>query len=185
MDINDLKRTGTIISLEDQPYIVIWSQHSHHGRGQAQIRVRLKNLISGKVIEKTFSPGDKIKEADIERSKANYLYQDEDKVYFMDNSTYEQFFLDKKMISGKEKFLKEGQEVDIILFNGRPINLDLPKKIDLKVVETVPGVRGNSATNIMKPATLETGLKIKVPLFIKEGDIIRVNTETGEYVERV
>jgi len=185
MDINELKNIGVTIELNNEPYIVIWSQHSHRGRRQAQIRVRLKNLISGKVIEKTFNSGEKIKEANIEKIKANYLYQDKEKIYLMNTSNYEQFSFKKDITSGKERFLKEGQEVDVILFNNKPINIDIPKKVELKVIETAPGVRGDSATNIMKPATLETGLKIKVPLFIKEGDIVRVNTETGEYVERV
>lgn len=185
MDINDLKRTGAIIQLENQPYIVLESQHARTAQRRAFVRTKLKNLISGLTMEKTFNAGDKIEEADIDKIKANFLYQDETDVYLMSMTNYEQFSLGKNLLANREKYLREGQELAILLFNQKPINIELPKKVDLKVAEAPPGVRGDSATNIMKQVTLETGLKINAPLFIKEGDIIRINTETGEYVERV
>ncbi|MDD2646787.1 MAG: elongation factor P [Patescibacteria group bacterium] len=185
MDINELKRVGSIIELEGQPYIVLESQHARTAQRRAFVRTKLKNLISGVTMEKTFNAGDQVKEADVERAKANYLYQDDHNVYLMNMTTYEQLGLNKSILAGKEKYLKDGQEVIIVLFNQNPINIELPKKVELKVVDAPPGVRGDSATNIMKQITLETGLKVNAPLFIKENDVLRINTETGEYVERV
>jgi elongation factor P len=185
MDINELKRIGSIIEIEGHPYIILESQHARTAQRRAFVRTKLKNLISGVTMEKTFNAGDQVKEADVERAKANYLYQDDNNVYLMNISNYEQLGLNKSILVGKEKYLKDGQEVIIILFNQNPINIELPKKVELKVTDAPPGVRGDSATNIMKQVTLETGLKVNAPLFIKENDVLRINTETGEYVERV
>jgi elongation factor P len=185
LEINDLKKIGLIILLNNQPHLVLESQHATTAQRRAFVRTKLKNLVTGETIEKTFNAGDKIEEANVEKVKATYLYSDNQNVYFMNLENYEQFGLSKDILMGKEKFLKEGQEVTVYIFNQKPINVELPKKVDLKVIEAPPGIRGDSATNIMKQVTLETGLKINVPLFIKEGDIIRINTETGEYVERV
>lgn len=185
LDINDLKKIGTTIEINGQPYIVLESQHARTAQRQAFIRTKLKNLITGAVQEKTFNAGEKIIEANIDYIKANYLYKDNQKIYLMNMDTYEQFALDKKNLADKDKFLKEGTEVEVILFKNKPINIKLPKKVELKVIEAPPGVRGDSATNIMKTITLETGLKINAPLFIKEGDIVCVNTDTGEYVSRI
>lgn len=185
LDINDLKKIGIVIQLEGQPYIVLDSQHARTAQRRAFVRTKLKNLITGVTIDKTFNAGDKIEEAEIDKTKASFLYQDNTNIYLMNMANYEQFSLAKDLLAGREKYLKEGQEVTVLLFNQRPINIELPKKIELKVIEAPPGVRGDSATNIMKQVTLETGLKINAPLFIKEGDIVRINTETGEYVERV
>lgn len=185
LDINDLKKTGVIINYENQPYQIIKSQHTHVARGGASLRAKLKNLITGQTLERVFTSSDKIISADIERSKANFLYAEGNKYYFMDNRSYEQFFLESKILAGQEKFLKEGLTVDVLLFNQSPVNIELPKKIDLKVSEAPPGIKGDSATTPTKNITLETGLKIIVPIFIKTGDIIKINTETGEYVGRV
>jgi elongation factor P len=184
MDINELKRVGSIIEIDGQPYIVLESQHARTAQRRAFIRTKLRNMISGVTMEKTFNAGDSVKEADVERSKANFLYQDDQNIYLMNMTTYDQVGLNKNIIGGKEKYLKDGQEVTLVLFNQSPINIDLPKKVELKVTDAPPGVRGDSATNIMKLVTVETGLKINAPLFIKEGDLLRINTETGEYVER-
>jgi elongation factor P len=185
LDINDLKKIGLIIQLDGQPYLILESQHARTAQRRAFVRTKLKNLITGITIEKTFNAGDKIEEANVEKVKANYLYADNQNIYLMNMTNYEQFSLAKDLLAGRENYLKEGQEVTVLLFNQKPINLELPKKVELKVIEAPPGVRGDSATNIMKQVTLETGLKINVPLFIKEGDIVRINTDTGEYVERV
>ncbi len=184
LGINDLKKIGTIIKFNNEPYQVIYSQHSHTARGGASLRAKLKNLITGQVLEKTFSSSDKIEEADIEKSKASFLYSEIDKFYFMDSHTYEQFFIDRATLTEQKKFLKEGSEIEVLLFNKNPVNIELPKKIELKVIEAPPGIKGDSATSPSKTATLETGLKLMVPNFIKKGDTIRVNTETGEYVNR-
>lgn len=184
-DINVLKKIGTIIQIEGQPYIVLDSQHARTAQRRAFVRTKLKNLITGVTVDKTFNAGDKIEEADVDKIKASFLYQDNTNIYLMNMVSYEQFSLAKSLLVGREKYLKEGQEVMTLFFNQNPINIELPKKVELKVIESPPGVRGDSATNIMKQVTLETGLKINAPLFIKEGDIVRINTETGEYVERV
>jgi len=185
MNINDLKKIGTVIKLNDEPYIVLSSQHARTAQRKAFIRTKLRNLNSGIVLEKTFQAGDKIEEADLEKRKASYLYQQNDQYFFMDQKNFDQFSLNKNSLAGQEKFLKEGLGVVILFFEGQPINLELPKKIDLKVIQAPPGVKGDSATAATKIITLETGLEINAPLFIKEGDTVRVNTETGEYVERV
>lgn len=185
MDINDLKKTGVVINFNNEPYQVIYSQHSKTARGQAFVRTKLKNLITGQVLEKTFNASDKIRKTDIEKSKANYLYTQEDKFFFMDASSYEQFFLNRSLLSGKEKFLKQGIEVKVLIFNKNPVNIELPKKIELKVIEAPPNIKGDSATTPTKTVILETGIKLNVPIFIKKGDIVRINTETEEYVERV
>ena len=185
MNINDLKKTGTIIEIENIPYKVIFSQHSQTGRGRAFIRTKLKNLITGQLIEKTFNASDKISEADISKSTANFLYNKDERFYFMDATNYQQFFLDKKTLNNKINFLKEGLEVKTIIFKKNPIEIELPKKVVLEVIQAPPSIKGDSATSPSKIVTLETGAKLSVPIFIKKGDKIRINTETGLYVERV
>lgn len=150
------------------------------------MQTKLKNLITGKVLEINFKPGDRVEEADLEKHKTNFLYSDPENYYFMDNETFDQFSLLKNQFSEKAKFLKEGLETEVLYFNNQPVNLELPKKVDYKIVSAPPAVRGDTAHgSATKPVELETGLTINVPLFIKEGDTIRVNTETGLYVERV
>ncbi|MBU4369542.1 elongation factor P [Patescibacteria group bacterium] len=185
MQVNDLKKTGIVIALNNEPYQVIFSQHSKTARGQSFVRTKLKNLATGQVLEKTFNASDKVEEANIEKIKANFLYIEEEKAFFMNNQNYDQFFLPLKPLIDKKKFLREGLEVDILFFNKTPINVDLPKKVDLKVIEAPPSVRGDSATTPTKTVVLETKAKITVPIFVKKDDLIRVNTDTGEYVERV
>ena len=149
------------------------------------IRTKLKNLATGQVLEKTFNASDKVKEANIEKIKANFLYIEDEKVFFMNNQNYDQFFFSLKSLINKKNFLKEGLEVDVLFFNENPINIELPKKVDLKVIEAPPSVKGDSATTPTKTVMLETKIKITVPIFIKKDDLIRINTDTGEYVERV
>ncbi|MBL7141561.1 elongation factor P [Patescibacteria group bacterium] len=185
MDINNLKKTGLVITLSNEPYQIIYSQHSKTARGQAFVKTKLKNLITGQTLEKTFTASDKVQEADVKKSKASFLYSKEDKFFFMNNQSYEQFFLDRRSLAGQEKFLKEGLEVSVLMFNKNPVNIDLPKKVELKVVEAPPNIKGDSATTPTKIITLETGTKINVPIFVKKDDLIRVNTKSGKYVERV
>lgn len=185
MNINDLKQIGTIILINNEPYQVIFSQHARTAQRRAFVRTKLKNLISGQILEKTFNASDRLEAADVEKSRANFLYAEKDDFFFMDNKSYEQFSLNKNSLSGQENFLKEGIEVEVLLFNKRPVSVELPNKVELKVIEAPPSIRGDSATTPTKIAVLETGARISVPIFIKEGDIIRLNTKTGEYVERV
>lgn len=184
MDMNDLKRQGSIIKLEGEPFVVLKSQHARTAQRRAFVRTSLKNLLSGKVIEKTFNASDKVEEADVEKSKANYLYQAGDAYHFMNLETFEEISLNNQAIGDDAKFLKEGLEVTVVYFEGRPVFINLPQKIDYKVVEAPPAIKGDTEGKTMKLVKLENGLEVNAPFFINAGEIIIVNTETGEYVER-
>ncbi len=164
--------------------MVIRADHHKMGRGGAVLKVKLKNLISGSILEKTFQGSDKAEEAETEKKKANFMYKDENEANFMDNETYEQFSLPLDQLGDKIKFLKENTDVDVLYFNEKPMAIEIPIKMAFKVASAPPGVKGNSAGNVTKTAVIETGAEIAVPMFINEGDIIRINTDTGEYVER-
>jgi len=188
--INDLK-IGTKIIYNNEPHVVIFAQHSKLGRGGGIMRTKLRNLISGTIIEKTFAGAEKLEEAELETKKAQYLYNDTINFYFMDSTDFEQFSLSKNQLQEATKFLKEGNEIDIIYlpageagFQDKPINVGLPIKIAFEVTYTEPGFRGNTASTATKPATIETGAQVQVPLFIKTGDKIVIDTRTGQYVER-
>lgn len=183
MDLNDLK-IGTIILWENQPVQVIWSNRMRTAQRKPVMQTKLRNVITGKVYEYSFKFGESIDEADVVREKANFLYADADGTHFMNNETFETVDIQKEVTLEQEKFLKEGMEVSILKFNGKPVSIELPIKVELKVVEAPPDVKGNSAGKITKPVKLETGLMVDVPMFIKEGDTLRVSTVTGEYVER-
>lgn len=182
--MNDLK-LGTVIAFKGAPYAVAYSQHVQMGRGAAVVRTKLKNLITGNVLEETFKGGDKFEEADLARKPVNFLYRDGENFAFMDNESYEQFSLPESHIGDISKFVGEGSDVEVMYFEGKPVSIALPTKVELKVTSAPPGVRGDTAQGkVTKPVTLETGLTLNVPIFVKEGDVLRVNTETGEYVER-
>jgi len=185
LDMNDI-RVGTLVKINDQPYICLWSDFMRTAQRKPVRRTKLKNIISGNILEQTFKHGDKIAEADVERSKASYLYADDQGVHFMDNSSYEQVAVPRDTVGEQIRFMKEGEEYTLINFESKPITVELPKKVELKVIETVDAVRGDTAQGaVMKEAKLETGATIKVPMFVKQGEIIRINTDTGEYAERV
>ncbi len=183
MDMNDI-RVGTLVKMNGQPYICLWSDFMRTAQRKPVRRTKLKNLITGGILEQTFKHGDKIEEADVARSKASYLYSDETGVHFMDNESYEQITLPKDMCEEQLHYMKDGQEYQLVNFEGKPITVELPKKVDLQVVETSDVVRGDTTGNVLKEAKMETGVTIKVPAFIKQGEVIRINTETGEYAER-
>lgn len=184
LNLNEIK-LNRVIQINNEPYLIVKAEHHQMGRGGAVLKTKLKNLSTGSVLEKTFQGNDKAEEANTETRKANFMYKDKDNAYFMDNTTYEQFSLTLEQIGSKDKFLKEDTEVSLLYFNEQPITLNLPTKIELKVVSAPPGVKGNSTGNVTKQVELETGISINAPLFINEGDVIRVNTDTEEYVERV
>lgn len=167
------------------PHQVIFREHSKLGRGGAILRSKIRNLLSGAIVDITFKGNEKLEEAEMARSKAQYTYKDSEGYNFMDSSTFEQFTLNKDQVGTQADFLKEGVEVDVLSWNNKPINIALPFKVDLAVVEAPPAIKGNSAGAVTKAVTLETGAKINAPIFIKAGDIVKVNTQTGEYVERV
>lgn len=183
MDISDIK-LGTIVLFNNEPMQIIWSNRMRTAQRKPVMQTKLRNVITGKVIEYSFKFGEKVEEADITREKANFLYADEQGTHFMNNDTFETVDLQKEITQEQEQFLKEGMEVQILRFNNKPVSIELPIKVDLKVTEAPPGIVGNSGGNVTKPVTLETGLVVQAPMFIKEGETVRVDTRTGEYVER-
>ncbi len=178
-------RTGLCIKVDDEIYTIVWFQHHKPGKGGAVMRTKLKNLKTGSIIERTFKSGEKFEQVDLIRKKKQYMYQAGDNLVFMDMETFEEIHVPKQQIGDAIKFLKEGVEVEGLYLNDNFLGIELPYTVELKVVGTVPGIRGDSVSNVMKPATLETGVEILVPLFINEGDIVKVDTRTGEYIERV
>jgi len=183
LNFNEIK-TGKVIKLNAEPYIIIRTDHHKMGRGGAVLKIKCRNLINGNVLEKTYQGTEKAEEAETETKKANFMYKDKEEAYFMDNTSYEQFNLPIEEIGEAAEFLKDGTDVDVLYFENKPVSISLPIKMEFKVISAPPGVKGNSAGNVNKQVELETGAKINVPMFINEGDVIRVNTETGEYVER-
>ena len=179
----DLKK-NVLITLDGQPYKVIEYSQKVMGRGGSIVNVRVKNLITGALIPKTFKGQEKIEPAEVTTKKVQYLYKDEDKFYFMDPTTFEQYELSKDLVGDSKDFLKDGDEMEIQFYNGSAINLTLPKNLWLEVTYTENAVKGDTSTSVMKDATLETGVVIKVPAFIKTGDVISVDTETYAYRER-
>jgi len=184
LDFSDLKSTGQIIKYNNEPYQIIWSNFMRTAQRKPVIQAKLRNLMTGKVMEYSFKYGEKIEEADVVKRKCQFLYSDDEGANFMNPETFENIMVPKALVEDQVKYLKEGTDTIIMFFEDKPIALDLPVKIDLKVVETAPGVKGDTATGGTKPATLETGYVVNVPLFIKEGDMVRVNTSSGDYVER-
>ena len=178
-------RKGLKIELEGDPMVIVDFQHVKPGKGGAFVRTRLKSLISGRVLEKTFRSGEKVDVPDLEDKNMVYLYSDDSGYHFMDNETYEQMVMTKDHIGTALGYLKENVAIDVLFHNKKPIGVEIPSFMDLKVAETVPGVRGNTVSGATKPAKLETGATVQVPLFINEGDVIKVDTRTGDYIERV
>lgn len=184
LTINDLN-PGTGIVFNNQPHVVVSRDHGSSGRGGGFMRTKLKNLINGAIIENTFKGNDKIVEADLVRSQAQFLYFEGTNAQLMNTTTYDQFMIPKDQIGDGAGFMTEGMPVDVLSYQGQPITVSLPIKVELKVTYTEPGFKGNTASNTLKPATLETGASVQVPLFINADDIIRVDTRTGTYLERV
>ena len=178
-------KTNMKLEIDGEPYLVVGAEHIKPGKGQAFSRIKLKNLKTGAVIEKTYKANDTLKIADFVTRKSQFLYKQDDEYYFMDLENYEQYMIKEESLGDDRFFLKENLEVKVLLYKGSPIGVELPKAVELKVVETEPGVKGDTAAGGTKPAKLETGYVVQVPLFISEGDVIRIDTRTGEYVERV
>lgn len=181
--MNEIK-LGRVLVLEDNPYQVVSTQHIKVARGGAVLKTKLKNLLTGATLEKTFSAADSVEEADLAHRQANFLYQEGDDFFFMDNKDFEQFQFNQEVIGDRAKFLTDGQEVDVLVFNNNPVAVDLPTKIVCEVDSAPDGVKGNSSGSVTKTVTLATGAEVRTPMFVKSGDKIIVNTETGEYVSR-
>jgi len=178
-------RKGLKIIIDGQPYIITDFQFSKPGKGQALYRCKLKNMITGYTMDRTYRSGDKFEPANLEERRMQYLYNDGEGYHFMDTQTYDQITLTEENIGEAKNFLQDNMEVDVLFFNETPISINLPNFVQLKVVKADPGVKGDTATGATKPATLETGYTIQVPLFIEEGDILKIDTRSGQYVERV
>ncbi len=184
LEINSL-RAGVYIVLEGEPFVIMKHDFIKMGRGRGVMRITVKNLKTGQTLEKAFKGQEKIEEADIGRSQANYLYNEGEDYFFMDSSTYDQFFVSGKQLGDKTQYLKENLEVEVLNFNNSPINVEIPKKIELEVKSAPPGIRGDTAQgSVTKKVTLETGQVADVPLFINQGDKVIVNTDSGKYVSK-
>ncbi|HOO38571.1 MAG TPA: elongation factor P [Deltaproteobacteria bacterium] len=178
-------RKGLKIEMSGEPFVIVDFQHVKPGKGGAFVRTKIKSLISGNVLDKTFRSGEKVEKPDLEEKKMSFLYRDESGYCFMDSVTYDQMTLKEDQIGDAIDYLKENIEMDLLFHNGTPIGIDLPMFMELEIVETDPGIRGNTASGGSKPAKLETGITVQVPLFLNEGDIVKVDTRTGDYIERV
>ncbi len=177
-------RPGVTIEIDNQVWQVVEFQHVKPGKGAAFVRAKIKNLQTQAVIERTFNAGEKVPRARVDRKSMQYLYESDGTYVFMDTETYDQIDLSSEQLDTALNFLKENMEIVVLFFNGLIIGVELPNSVDLEVVETDPGIRGDTATGGTKPATLETGYVVKVPLFINTGDVLRIDTRTGDYIER-
>jgi len=177
-------RRGLKIEWEGKPYEILEYQHVKVSKNQPTVRTKLKDLLTGRVLETNFRAGDKFEKPDFQEKEVQYLYKDGDQYVFMDLEEYDQVYVQEKDIGDSAKFLKENLNVYLLYYKGKVIGIELPNVVELKVVETEPGVKGDTVGTATKPAKLETGAVIQVPIFINEGDIIKVDTRTGEYVER-
>ena len=178
-------RNGLKIEIDGEPYVIVEFQHVKPGKGGAFVRTKFKSLKSGNVTDKTFRAGEKVDVPDLQEKTMQYLYgADKDRV-FMDTTSYEQISLNEKQLGDSINYLKENMEIKVLYHKGMPINIEVPMFVELMIARTDPGVRGDTASGGSKPATLETGAVVKVPLYMNEGDVIKVDTRTGTFIERV
>ncbi|MDO4568442.1 MAG: elongation factor P [Clostridia bacterium] len=178
-------RKGVTVEIDGQVWSISDFQHVKPGKGAAFVRTKLKNVMTGAVLERTFNPSDKYPKAHIETKEMQYLYADGELYYFMDTENYEQLALNESQVEDALNFIVENETVTVRFYKGNPFSVAAPNFVELTVTSTEPGVRGDTATNTTKPATLETGYQLNVPLFVNEGDRVRVDTRTGEYMSRV
>lgn len=184
IDVNELRK-GVTFELDGQLFKVLDYSHNKPGRGNATIRTKVRNLRSGVTLEKTFQSGDRVQDVRLDYHTVQYLYRDGDLYYFMDTETFEQPALSAQMLSDAVNFLREGMEVKLTVFNGEPLDVEMPVTVELKVVDAEVGVKGDTATGASKFVTTETGYRVQVPLFVNTDDTIRIDTRTGEYLTRV
>lgn len=181
--MSELKK-GLKIEIDGIPYRITEYQHVKPGKGPAFVRAKIKSFLDGKVIEKTFHAGDKCEEPNLEEKDMQYLYHDGDYYQFMDSATYEQIALSSNQVGDVSKWLKDGLHVSVLFHNGMAISVDVPQVIELKIIETAPNFKGDTSSSGKKPATLETGAVVQIPFHVLEGEVIKVNTESGEYLEK-
>jgi elongation factor P len=184
LESSDLRK-GLKIEIDGEPYVVTQFEFVKPGKGQALYKCRLKNMITGSQFDKTYRSNEKFNEANLEEVEMEYLYAEADSYCFMNNTSYEQVFINRQQVGDAINFLKENTVCEILLFDNRPLGVTLPNFIDLRIVKADPWVRGDTASGDTKPATLETGHVVQVPPFVEEGELIRIDTRSGQYVERV
>jgi elongation factor P len=177
-------RTGATVEIDGHPWVVVEFQHVKPGKGSAFVRSKLKNVVTGSVVEKTFRAGEKLPRAILERREVQYLYGAGDDYTFMDKQTFDQFTLSASQVGDNKRFLLDNTDLFLVYHNERLIGVDMPNSVELKVVRADPGLRGDTASGGSKPVTLETGHIVHVPLFIQEGDVLRIDTRSGLYIER-
>ena len=179
-------RKGLKMIIDNEPYIIVEFQHVKPGKGAAFVKTRIKSLVSGNVLDRTFRSGDKVELAeDMEERQMQYMYKEGTNHYFMDTSTYDQLFVTEKNLGDAKNYLKEGLVIAVTFYKGAAIGVETPNFVDLAIAQTEPGIKGDTAQNATKPATLESGYVIQVPLFLNEGDRVKIDTRTGNYIERV
>lgn len=178
-------RKGLKIEIDGEPFEIVEFQHVKPGKGSAFVRTTIRSLLTGRVLQPTLKSGEKVGKPDIEDKEMQYLYLQGEDYYFMDTRNYEQTFLSEKVLGESKNFLKENINVSVLFYNGKAIGVTLPNSVDLKVTQCDPGVRGDTVSGAMKPATLETGYTVNVPLFINEGDVLKIDTRDGKYLTRV
>lgn len=183
-ETSDLRK-GLKILVDGQPYLVVLAEFVKPGKGVAFIRTKMKSLLTGNVLERNIRSGEKIEPADIEENEMTFLYKEGEDFVFMDKKSYEQSHVSAEVVDDAWQWMKDNLDCQVLFYNGRPIGVTPPNFVELKIVESAPGVRGDTATGASKPAKLETGATVQVPLFIDEGETIRIDTRTGQYMERV
>jgi elongation factor P len=184
IDTSDFRK-GLKIEIDGEPFEILEFQHVKPGKGSAFTRTTIRSLITGRNLEPTFKSGEKVGRPDIEDKEMQFLYLQGEDYYFMDTKNYEQTFLGEKVLGESKNFLKENITVSVLFYNGKAIGVTLPNSVDLKVTKCDPGVRGDTVSGAMKPATMETGYTVNVPLFINEGDVLKIDTRDGKYLTRV
>lgn len=177
-------RKGLKIEIDGIPYEIIDFQHFKPGKGGAMVRTKLRNILNGRVVDNTFRSGEKVDRPNLESRDMQFLYHEGTNLVFMDMTTYEQIQMEEEITDGKSAFLKDGQECRVLLYNDRPLDIEIPASLVLEVVDTEPGAKGDTVSNVTKPATLETGVVIQVPIFVNKGDRVKVDTRTKDYIGR-
>lgn len=178
-------RTGLKVEVDGEPYIMVANEFVKPGKGQPFNRTKLKHLLTGRVVEKTFKSGDKIPLADVHESKMRMVYKEGSEVVFMDEETFDQIHIPLALIGDKDQWLMEENIYDVVFYKGQPVDVNPPTFMEMKITETAPGLRGDTSGRVLKPAIVESGAKIQVPIFVEEGEKIKIDTRTGEYVSRV
>lgn len=178
-------RKGLKILLDNEPFIIVDFQHVKPGKGGAFVRTRVKSLVSGNVLDRTFRSGDKVEIPDMEEKQMQYMYKEGENYYFMDVNTYDQLFIPEENLGDARNYLKEGLVIDVSFYKGKAIGVELPNFVDLAIAKTEPGIKGDTAQNATKPAELESGYVIQVPLFLEEGEVVKIDTRSGQYITRV